>query len=81
MIHDDGRFTMRRYQLDENGRHINEIEQQIDWVIGSGSVSRGYLYQTESGELFETPVVWYTQEQSWGMAPGYDNEDHDGITR
>ncbi|MCH8821977.1 MAG: tetratricopeptide repeat protein [Planctomycetes bacterium] len=81
MIHDAGRFAMRRYQLDETGRHINEIEQQIDWVIGSGSVSRGYLYQTESGELFEIPIVWYTQEQSWGIAPGYDNEDHDGITR
>ncbi len=81
MINDDGQFSMRRYQLDENGRHINEILQQIDWVIGSGAASRGYLYQTESGELFEIPIVWYTQEQSWGMAPGYDNEDHDGITR
>ena len=81
MIHDAGRFVMRRYQLDEDGQRINEIQQPIDWVIGSGSHSRGYLYQTEVGELFELPVVWYTQEQSWGMAPGYDHANHDGVTR
>ncbi len=81
MIHDDGRFVMQRYQLDEHGQRINEIRQPIDWVIGSGSRSRGYLYQTEVGELFQLPIVWYTQEQSWGMAPGYDQPHHDGVTR
>lgn len=81
MVHDDGRFIMRRYQLDEDGQRTNEIQQPIDWVIGSGSHSRGYLYQTEVGELFQLPIVWYTQEQSWGMAPGYDQPNHDGVTR
>ena len=81
MIHDNGRFIMQRYQLDEDGQRTNEIQQPVDWVIGSGSHSRGYLYQTEVGELFQLPIVWYTQEQSWGMAPGYDQPRHDGVTR
>ena len=81
MIHDDGRFVMQRYQLDDEGQRINEIQQPIDWVIGSGSHSRGYLYQTEVGELFQLPIVWYTQEQSWGMAPGYDQPTHFSLVK
>ena len=81
MVQDDGTFLFRRYQLDEDGRRINELQRKIDWVIGSGHHSRGYLFQTEAGELFELPVVWYTKTRRWGMAPGYDTPDHDGITR
>ncbi len=81
MTNHEGSLTFRRYQLDEKGRQVNVIEQPVDWIIGSGIHSRGYLYRTESGELFELPIVWYTQTREWGMAPGYDNEAHDGVTR
>ena len=81
MLYEDGAFGMRRYQLDEQGRRINVLEQSIDWIIGSGEHSRGYLYQTALGELYELPIVWYSQTGAWGMAPGYDNADHDGVTR
>ena len=26
-------------------------------------------------------VAWYTQTRSWGMAPGFDRPDHDGVLR
>jgi tetratricopeptide (TPR) repeat protein len=78
---DGERFVMRRWQLDEAGEAYNELEVPVDWIIGSGDHSRGYLYQTEAGEMFELPIAWYTQTRSWGMAPGYDSPDHDGITR
>ncbi len=81
MIERDGSLTFRRYQLDEKGRQVNVLEQPVDWIIGSGIHSRGYLYRTESGELFELPIVWYAQDRRWGMAPGYDNAAHDGVTR
>ncbi|MCH8152630.1 MAG: tetratricopeptide repeat protein [Planctomycetes bacterium] len=81
MIRRDDTFVMKRYQLDDTGRPINVLEQEIDWIIGSGSHSRGYLYHTKAGELYQLPIVWYTQSQSWGMAPGYDNPRHDGVTR
>ncbi len=77
----DDQLVMQRYQLDEVGDRINSYEQVIDWIIGSGAHSRGYLWQTELGELFELPVVWYTQTEQWGMAPGYDSPDHAGFTR
>lgn len=77
----DGDYFFRRYQLDAAGLPIDLFERRIDWIIGSGAHSRGYLYQTPSGELFQLPVVWYTQARQWGMAPGYDRPDHDGVTR
>jgi len=77
----DGKLTFRRYQLDERGQRINSIEQQVDWIVGSGHRSRVYLYRTPSGEMFQLPIAWYTQEKAWGMAPGYDRADNDGITR
>jgi Flp pilus assembly protein TadD len=76
-----GKLLFRRYQLDGQRRRINFIEQPVDWIVGSGHRSRVYLYRTPSGELYQLPVAWYTQEKAWGMAPGYDRADHDGITR
>lgn len=81
MVWKDGRLTFRRWQIDAGGKRINEIEQQVDWIVGSGHRSRVYLYRTPGGELFQLPVAWYTQERAWGMAPGYDRADNDGITR
>jgi predicted CXXCH cytochrome family protein len=77
----DGRLLFRRWQIDAGGRPINEIAQQVDWIVGSGHRSRVYLYRTPSGGLFQLPVAWYSQERAWGMAPGYDRADHDGVTR
>ena len=77
----DGKLTFRRWQVDAGGKRINEIAQQVDWIVGSGHRSRVYLYRTPSGELFQLPVAWYSQERAWGMAPGYDRADNDGVTR
>src|SRR5258708_10812466 len=76
-----GKLTFRRYQVDDAGRRINAIEQQVDWIVGSGHRSRVYLYRAPSGELYQLPIAWYTQERAWAMAPGYDRADNEGITR
>ena len=81
MIRRDGGYVFRRYQLDDEGREKNLFEQPVSWIIGSGEHSRGYLYRTRSGELFQLPLVWYTRTGRWGMAPGYDDAHHDGVTR
>jgi tetratricopeptide (TPR) repeat protein len=77
----DGRFYQRRYQLDSQGREANSFEQEIHFAIGSGKKERDYLHRTATGELLQLPVVWYTQEKTWGMAPGYDRPDHDNFSR
>ena len=81
MIRRDGRLVMKRHQLDASGEPINAVEQEVDWILGSGNHSRTYLYRTPYGELFQLPIAWYTQTQSWGMAPGFDRPDHLGLLR
>ncbi len=81
MRREKDRISFRRYQLDAEGQPINVWETEVDWVLGSGSTSRTYLYQTPGGELFQLPLAWYSQPRRWGMAPGYDQADHEGIRR
>ncbi|MCP4205125.1 MAG: tetratricopeptide repeat protein [bacterium] len=81
MTYEDGRLVFKRYQLDGEGRQIHVLEQEIDWILGSGSRARSYVYRTDAGELFLAPISWYSQPGSWQMAPGYDKPDHKGFSR
>ena len=50
----------------------------IDLTLGFDPLSQG---STPSGELYETPIVWYADAGQWGMAPGFDRWDHLGFNR
>lgn len=74
------RLIFRRWQTDAAGQPINVFEQPVDWILGSGDHARTYLYRT-GGEIYQLPLAWYSQTRSWGMAPGFDRPDHDGVLR
>jgi Tfp pilus assembly protein PilF len=74
-------IVFRRYQLAADGAPIHVFEQTVDWILGSGHHARTYLYRTPGGELYQLPMAWYTETREWGMAPGFDRRDHDGVTR
>ncbi|HEX5718060.1 MAG TPA: tetratricopeptide repeat protein [Thermoanaerobaculia bacterium] len=75
------RLVFRRWQTDAAGLPIHLFEREVDWILGSGNNARTYLYRTPSGEMFQLPLAWYTQTRSWGMPPGYDRPDHQGVLR
>ena len=81
MVRRGDRLVMRRHQLDAAGKPINQVEQEVDWILGSGNHSRTYLYRSSWGELYQLPIAWYTQPGDWGMAPGFDRPDHLGLGR
>ncbi len=81
IIRRDGRVIFRRWQTGPDGQPINVFETPVDWILGSGDHARTYLYQTAGGELYQLPLAWYTQTGSWGMAPGFDRPDHEGVVR
>lgn len=81
VIERDGKYYQRRWQLDEEGLTYNLHEQRIDLVMGSGFVTRTYLYRTEVGELYTMPIAWYTQTKTWGIHPGFDAKKHGGFMR
>jgi hypothetical protein len=45
-------------------------KKQLLYYIGSGRRGRSYLFKTD-GFLFESPVNWYADAQTWDMTPGY----------
>lgn len=76
-----GKLVFRRFQLGAGDEPIHPFEVEVAWILGSGNHARTYLYQTPAGELYQLPIAWYSQEKSWGMAPGFDRPDHDGVMR
>lgn len=76
-----GELFQYRYQVDSEGNRFNELEVRVDAILGSGNHVRSYLYRTESGELFQMPLAWYSKAKVWRMNPGYDNPDHLGFQR
>ena len=82
MIERDGRYLQREYQLGFDGQQTNIVEQQIDFVVGSGNHSRTYLHRTSRNTLVELPLAWYAEKGGyWAMNPGYDRPDHRGFGR
>ncbi len=81
MTERDGHFFQRRYQLDAAGKEAYSLEVELDYAIGSGAHERDYIHRSASGEFLQLPIVWYSREKAWGMAPGYDRPDHEGFTR
>lgn len=81
MLWRDGKLYQRRFQIDRQGRRINEFEQQAHFVVGSGNHARTFLHQSAHGEITELPLSWYAKESKWGMSPGYDKPKHFDFTR
>lgn len=81
MVRREGKLFQRRYELDGSGQTANAYELEITHVIGSGRHARSYLHRSASGELFQLPLTWYTQERAWNMSPGYDNATPPDFTR
>ncbi len=81
IVRRDGQLLFRRWQTDAEGRPVHLFEQPVDWILGSGNHARTYLYRTAGGELYQLPLAWYGQTRSWGMAPGFDRPDHEGVLR
>ena len=73
MLERDGELFERRSQSGPDGSQTNEMEERIDYVIGSGNHARSYLHRAANGQLIELPVSWYSESRGyWAMSPGYD---------
>ena len=77
----DGKLQQTRYKLRGDGKKVHQHSVSARYVVGSGNHVRTYLNRNENGEMFQLPVVWYSQDKKWGMAPGYDSADHPDFSR
>jgi predicted CXXCH cytochrome family protein len=74
MIERDGKFFQRRNTIGFDGKEANVVEEQVDYIVGSGNHARTYLHRNTQGRLIELPVSWYTEHSGhWAMSPSFDN--------
>jgi tetratricopeptide (TPR) repeat protein len=81
MLHEGDKFFQVRYQKGPDGKPMNELRAEVNYVVGSGNHARSYLHAEPGGKFYQLPVAWYTQEKKWAMNPGYDNPGHMGFSR
>ncbi|MCZ2147002.1 MAG: tetratricopeptide repeat protein [Bryobacterales bacterium] len=70
--------TLRRHQIDAQGREVNIEEKAIDLFLGSGNHAKTLVHRSSDGRLLELPLTWYASDKGgyWAMSPGYDRPDH-----
>jgi hypothetical protein len=68
--------VMRHHEkmLDESGDLIYDQVVPMDYVVGSGSDAKSYIYHRGS-QLFMSPLNWYSKKKVWDVAPGYAPDD------
>ena len=64
---------VEEYRL--NGKDtIHKRIERIDYIVGSGHHTNSHIIN-ENGYFFQAPITYYTQEERWDMAPGFDKEN------
>jgi hypothetical protein len=70
-----GHVFHQESRRDATGQIMTRNEAEVHFVIGSGRRALGYLVERD-GFLFESPITWYTQKQSWDLSPGFERTNN-----
>ena len=68
--HPGGRMIHKESRRNSQGQAVAEKEEPIQFILGSGTRGRSYLVDHD-GYLFQSPISWYSQANSWDLPPGY----------
>ena len=63
-----------------DGIEIYDQSVPIHFAVGSGQRGRSYLTNRD-GQLFMSPLTWYSGSQAWDLSPGYRPESHQRFDR
>src|SRR5579884_3123051 len=61
----------RAERLDDQGQVVVAAEVPAQYVVGSGTRGRSYLF-LRGDHLFESPVSWFAQTDRWDLSPGFE---------
>lgn len=61
-------------------REGQQAVYSIDYVIGSENAAIGYLFRVDDA-LFQSPITYYSELKTWGMAPGMERYSDPDFTR
>jgi len=66
----DGKTVHEQKLQDAKGRALLGREDQVSYVLGSGTRGRAYLFDRD-GYLYESPISWFSQKKIWDISPGF----------
>ncbi|MBR9919831.1 MAG: tetratricopeptide repeat protein [Bacteroidetes bacterium] len=66
----DTSFFVLEFRLDGQDTIYKRLEE-IDYIIGSGHHTNSHLID-QNGYFYQAPITYYTQEERWDLAPGFD---------
>jgi hypothetical protein len=70
---------MKEYRL-ENGDTIHQLNQKIDFIVGSGQHTNSHLFKVHD-LVFQAPMTWYAQKGKWDLPPGFENGNNSRFSR
>jgi predicted CXXCH cytochrome family protein len=69
----DGRVFHHYQCRDPQGKAVCAAEEEVRFVVGSGSRGRSYLVSRD-GFVFQSPISWFSQQETWDLSPGFKRE-------
>ena len=69
---DAEQVTHVQQKLDRDGNVISELEEPVEYVVGSGQRGRSYFIR-RGDVLFQSPITWYSHKQRWDLSPGFES--------
>ena len=75
----DGALYQSEFALGPDGRDVFRDTQKLEWIIGAGANGFGGIVQ-RGDYLFEAPLSFYTNANTWALSPGYQFGDY-GFSR
>lgn len=76
---DEGVFHHERL-ADDSGETIYDQAVKIEFVVGSGTQGRSYLFN-RNGMLYMSPIGWYANGKKWDLSPGFKLPFHRRFNR
>ncbi|GJM32031.1 MAG: hypothetical protein DHS20C18_10320 [Saprospiraceae bacterium] len=61
------------YRL-ENGDTTYQRIEKVHYIVGSGQHTNSHIVDI-NGYIYQAPITYYTQDQHWDMAPGFQVEN------
>ncbi len=72
-------FFINEFRLVGTDTVYQRIEH-VKYIVGSGQHTNSHIIDI-NGYLYQAPITFYTQEQKWDLAPGFDKGFNSRFTR
>jgi tetratricopeptide (TPR) repeat protein len=73
------RLVIEEFRI-ENGDTTHLIQQEIDFIIGSGQHTQSNIFHINN-HYFQAPLTWYAQKAKADLPPGYEDGANSRFSR